>query len=48
VSGCVSRRISFRLHDATADPALGKIVHQSLANQKLGEFQRGAREFSPA
>jgi hypothetical protein len=48
VSGGVSWRISFGLHDTPAYPALGKIVHQSFADQKPRKLQRAGRELAPA
>jgi hypothetical protein len=48
VSGGVSWRISFGLHDAPAYPALGKIVHESFAEQKPRKLQRAGRQFAAA
>ena len=43
VSGGVSWRISFGLDDAPAYPAPGKVVHESLADQKPRKLQRVGR-----
>jgi len=48
VSGGVSRGISFGLDDTPADLALGKIVHQGLADQKSRKLQRAGRQFAAA
>lgn len=48
VSGRVSWRICFGLHDAPAYPALGKIVHESFAEQKPRKLQRAGRQFAAA
>lgn len=39
VSGGISGGISLRLHDASAHAALGKIMHQSFADQEFREFE---------
>lgn len=48
MAGRVSRRVSFCLHDAPAYPALGEIVHQRFANQKLRESQRSYGKLTSA
>jgi hypothetical protein len=45
VAGGIARRIRFRFHDAPADAAAGKFVHDDFADQKTREFDGVAGQF---
>jgi hypothetical protein len=47
VPGGISGRIGFGFYDAAAHPAIGNLMHQSLADQKLRQLQCVDRQFAP-
>jgi hypothetical protein len=45
MAGRIARRIAFRLYDAAAEPPLGQVVDNNLADEKSRQLQRVEGKF---